>query len=253
MEAQKEYDVFLSYNHHDREEVEAIGEQLKEQGVKPWFDQWDLIPGRPWQRALEHQIERSKTAAVFFGAHDIGKWQELESNAFMREFAKRDCPVIPVILKSAPMDLDLPLFLQGMHQVDFRKERPHPLEKLIEGITTVKPNLPPLKSEPKDQDYTYQFSRDGNKGMVQFTLNGTMHTLNFLRKDNLFANQVFSLKRGQQVVARLEMPFATFKAEEKSVAFKIDGVDCLFTVKMSAVTSIISVKLVVGGIEVFHN
>lgn len=42
-----DFDVFLCYSKEDRREVKKIGEQLKEKGVLPWLDEWELRPGLP--------------------------------------------------------------------------------------------------------------------------------------------------------------------------------------------------------------
>ena len=47
------FDVFLCHNSRDKPRVKQIGEELKQQGVLPWLDEWELRPGLPWQRALE--------------------------------------------------------------------------------------------------------------------------------------------------------------------------------------------------------
>lgn len=133
--ATQDFDVFLCYNSQNRPEVKLIGEQLKLYGILPWFDQWELRPGLPWQRALEKQIDKIKTAAVFVGNDGIGPWQQMEVEAFLREFVKRGCPVIPVVLSSAPKKPALPLFLNGMTWVDFRIQDPTPLKRLLWGIT----------------------------------------------------------------------------------------------------------------------
>ncbi len=89
----------------------------------------------PWQRALEEQIARIKTAAVFIGKDGISPWQRHELDAFLREFANRGRPVIPVLLPYASKEPELPIFLQGMTWVDFRSQEPAPLKQLIWGIT----------------------------------------------------------------------------------------------------------------------
>jgi hypothetical protein len=94
--------------------LKKIAEQLKEQGLLPWLDVWELRPGLPWQRALEQQIEHIQTAAVFVGKDGIGPWQQMELEAFLREFVNRGCPVIPVLLDYAPKEPKLPVFLRGM-------------------------------------------------------------------------------------------------------------------------------------------
>jgi hypothetical protein len=129
------FDVFLCYNDKDKSEVKKIGEKLKERGILPWLDEWELRPGLPWQSLLEDQIEQIKSAAMFVGKEGIGPWQRQELDAFLREFAKRGSPVIPVLLEYAPSEPQIPVFLRAMTWVDFRKQNPDPLEQLIWGIT----------------------------------------------------------------------------------------------------------------------
>ena len=134
-----DFDVFLCYNNVDKAAVKKIGEQLKERGIFPWLDDWELRPGIPWQHLLEEQIGQIKSAAIFVGKNAIGPWQQQELEAFLREFAKRGCPVIPVLLTTAQRKPQLPIFLSGMTWVDFRKQDPDPLERLIWGITGERP------------------------------------------------------------------------------------------------------------------
>jgi hypothetical protein len=129
------FDVFLCHNSKDKPEVKVIANQLKERGLLPWLDEWELRPGVPWQRTLEEQITKVKSAAVFIGGSGIGPWQDMEQTAFIRQFMKRNCPVIPVFLPEAPKDLALPTFLEGQMSVDFRRLAPDPLNQLIWGIT----------------------------------------------------------------------------------------------------------------------
>ncbi len=137
----RDFDVFLCYTGLDKAPVKEIGEQLKERGILPWLDEWELRPGIPWQRLLEEQIGNIKSAAIFVGKNGRGPWQQLEIEAFLREFAKRNCPVIPVLLATAPKKSQpsLPIFLSGMTWVDFRKRNSDPLERLIWGITGQRP------------------------------------------------------------------------------------------------------------------
>lgn len=130
-----EFDVFLCHRSTDKPAVRAISERLKQRGLRPWLDSEQLRPGFPWQRALEEQITRIKSVAVVVGQSDVGPWQELEIEAFLRQFVRRACPVIPVILPAAAGTLTLPAFLEGMQWVDFRVADPDPLEQLIWGIT----------------------------------------------------------------------------------------------------------------------
>ena len=133
----KAFDVFLSYNNKDRAEVKEIARQLKERGMKPWLDEWEIRPGLSWQDALEKQIDQIHAAAVFVGKEGIGPWQHMEMNAYLRKFVRRGSPVIPVLLKDAQKEPPLPVFLQEMHYVDFRTPNQEfdPIDQMIWGIT----------------------------------------------------------------------------------------------------------------------
>lgn len=239
----QEFDVFLCYNHLDREEVEVIGRQLQKERINPWFDAWESPSEQPWQRKLEEQIAYIKSAAIFIGAHGIRNWPETE--AFLRDFVSRNRPIIPAFLKNAPPEADTPHFLQEMAWVDFRNRHPDPLERLIWNIRGGG------SSRPTNVRVTYQPSREGNKGTIIFVLRGIEYTLEYLRRDNI-THQIFTLQWHQQDLVRLVLPFATLKPLEKYEEFHLDDVPCLFTVKMSAITSIIRVKLEVGEEEVFR-
>ena len=135
-----EFDVFLCHNSEDKEAVIDIAEQLERSGLRPWLDEWELRPGLSWQYALEQQISKIATAAVFVGESGLGPWQKQEIYAFLNEFVSRGCPVIPVILANAPKRDELPIFLKSNTWVDFRRQRPDPMERLIWGITGKKPS-----------------------------------------------------------------------------------------------------------------
>jgi hypothetical protein len=77
------------------------------------------------------------------GAAGIGPWEDMEMRGFLSQFAYRGCAVIPVLLKKAPSQPPLPLFLKQFHFVDFRNSKPDPFALLIWGITGRKPSKLP--------------------------------------------------------------------------------------------------------------
>jgi hypothetical protein len=130
-----DFDVFLCHNSKDKPEVKRIGEELRRRKLKVFLDEWDLPPGKFWRTALESQIQTVRSAAVFFGQHGIGDWQNVEITALLEQLVKKDRAVIPVFLPSAAPDLQLPPFLSGVTYVDFRVGAPAAMERLIWGIT----------------------------------------------------------------------------------------------------------------------
>jgi len=128
-----EFDVFLCHNAEDKPAVRELAQQLRERGLRPWLDERELRPGLPWQRVLEDQIQSIPAAVVIVGSR-VSPWQDQELGAFLRQFARRRCPVIPVLLPGSERP-DLPTFLDGMTWVDLAVSDPDPLDQLEWGIT----------------------------------------------------------------------------------------------------------------------
>ena len=134
------YDVFLCHNSDDKGAVKDIAVKLKQNGILPWLDAWEIRPGTDWQAALEHQIKKIDSAAVFISSAEFGPWQDLEKKALLQQFLTRGRPMIPVILPKYEGEPSLPFFLGMLHYVDFREADSDPMGQLIWGITGKKPD-----------------------------------------------------------------------------------------------------------------
>jgi nucleotide-binding universal stress UspA family protein len=132
-EAAAEFDVFLCHNWEDKPAVRELAERLRERGLRPWLDERELRPGFPWQPKLEDVIAEIPAAAVIVGSR-MGPWQNQEHAAFLRQFVRRHCAVVPVLLPGADPQ-DLPVFLDGLTYVDLAATVPDPIDQLVWGIT----------------------------------------------------------------------------------------------------------------------
>jgi len=133
------FDVFLSHNSRDKSRAVELAKHLESRGIKVWLDIKELIPGRPWQEALEQIIQTTSSAAILVSEAGLGPWEIPEMRACVQEFVRRKIPVIPVLMPGAPSQPELPLFLQQFTWVDLREGiTKHGLDLLIWGITGVK-------------------------------------------------------------------------------------------------------------------
>ncbi len=134
------FDVFLSHNSADKPTVIALAEALRDRKLHVWLDAWELVPGQPWQVALEQVIETVPSAAVIVGSDGIGPWEEPEMRACIDQCVQRKLAVIPVLLPGAPDKPKLPLFLRSYTWVDLRAGlNTDALDRLEWGITGIKP------------------------------------------------------------------------------------------------------------------
>ena len=135
----------MSYNRRNEDEVKDIAQRLEnEAGLRIWLDQWNLVPGEPWQEAIEEALDSCATCVVFWGPRGLGPWQHEEMRtALDRRVRERDYRVIPVLLPGCPEpeDRKMPPFLQRVTWVDFRKglDDLAAFKKLVAGIRGVAP------------------------------------------------------------------------------------------------------------------
>jgi hypothetical protein len=135
------FDAFASYDSEDWPEVQAIALRLKEVGIRTWVDKWELRPGDDWLKVLEAAMGETSVMLVFIGQKGelVSPYHEWEPRLFLQEMKTRNLRLIPVILKSAPRRVNLPLTLKSHHHVDFREDDPDSFERLVWGITGKKP------------------------------------------------------------------------------------------------------------------
>jgi hypothetical protein len=107
MAEEARYDVFLSHNSADKPAVEELARRLIKASVQPWLDTWNLIPGEPFQEAIEEALDRCAMCAVFVGPSGTGPWQNEEMRAAIQRRVEegrggeRPFRVIPVLLPGA--------------------------------------------------------------------------------------------------------------------------------------------------------
>ena len=134
------FDVFLSHNSADKPTVIELATILQQRNLRVWLDAWELVPGRPWQEAIEQVIATATSAAVLVGKDGIGPWEEPEMRACLDECVRRRMSVIPVLLPGAPTKPPLPLFLRNLTWVDLRAGLTDAgIDRLEWGVTGIKP------------------------------------------------------------------------------------------------------------------
>ena len=84
----KRYDVFLSHSSPDKVAVENLAQRLRQEGLEPFLDRWHLVPGAPWQEALEEALDQSRTSAIFLGPEGLGPWQNEEMRGALNQRAR---------------------------------------------------------------------------------------------------------------------------------------------------------------------
>jgi tetratricopeptide (TPR) repeat protein len=144
------FHVFLSHSGADKPAVEELAVRLRREGIEPWLDKWNLVPGDPWQPAIERALDDCAACAVVIGAGGVGAWQNEEMRAAITRRVvdgSERFRVIPVLLPGVdrPERGRLPSFLLATTWVEFRRslEDAEAFHQLICGIQGREPGAGP--------------------------------------------------------------------------------------------------------------
>ena len=137
------FDVFLAHNSADKPQVKAIAEELKRRGLKPWLDEEQIAPGKPFQDVIQQAIPQVKSVAIFIGERGLGDWQVAELRSAHTQSIKKGIPVIPVLLPNVNEIPEQLIFLQQYNWVNFVEgiDDREALDNLAWGISGKKAKL----------------------------------------------------------------------------------------------------------------
>ena len=151
--ADRPYDVFLAHNSTDKATVRQVARRLTLDGMRVWFDEWEIPAGRSYQVEMERGIRTARCLATFVGRHGDGAWTRNEEElALVHATRRADFRVFRVLLPGAadPADPSTLSFADIKSWVDLRADldRPSGLDRLKRAIA----GLPP--DEPADTEPT---------------------------------------------------------------------------------------------------
>ncbi len=94
------YDIFLSYSSKDKPVVRALAKQLKTEGLRVWFDEWEIRPGDMIGKSIEEGLDASRILALAISRHAFeSEWATLESETFrFRDPTNKDRRFVPLRL-----------------------------------------------------------------------------------------------------------------------------------------------------------
>lgn len=124
MADQFEFDVFLSHSSKDKAVVRDLAVRLKNDGLRIWFDEWEVKPGDSSPKKIETGLEQSRTLVLCMSANAFGAdWAGLEDNTFrFRDPLSQERRFIPLRLDDTPTKAALAQFLCLDWNVEKRAE-----------------------------------------------------------------------------------------------------------------------------------
>jgi small GTP-binding protein len=178
------YDVFLSHSAKDKAVARAVAERLRADGVRVWFDEWELKPGDSIPAKIEEGLEHSRVLVLCMSANAFGSdWAQLESHTFrFKDPLNKERRFIPLRLDDAPIRGSLAQF---SYITWGTKQRKKEYVKLLEACRPPTKPKPVRKKAARKQFaekaiqldykaakiYAYGFSPDGNRALTGATDN----------------------------------------------------------------------------------
>lgn len=106
------YDVFFSYSSQDKAVVLTLTERLRADGLRVWFDNWEIRAGDSIPAKIEAGLEQSRVLVLCMSANAFGsEWAQLESYTFRyRDPLNTERRFIPLRLDAAPIKGSLAQF-----------------------------------------------------------------------------------------------------------------------------------------------
>jgi small GTP-binding protein len=123
------YDVFLSHSSADVTIVRNLATRLKEDGLRVWFDEWQILPGDLIGLKIEEGLEESRTLLLFMSSNSFASdWVTLErQTALFRDPTNAKRRFIPIRLDDCSIKDTLKQYLY----IDWRSESDEGYAKLL--------------------------------------------------------------------------------------------------------------------------
>jgi small GTP-binding protein len=172
------YDVFLSHSSKDKAVVRPLAERLRADGLRVWFDEWELHPGDNLPSKIEEGLEQSRVLVLCMSAHAFGSdWAQLEAGTLrFRDPLNNDRRFIPLRLDDAHIKGSLAQFIYINRLLDDREQeyaklldacRPPATPKAVRKKTARKQIAEKaIKLDYESRIYAYAFDPDGKRALT---------------------------------------------------------------------------------------
>jgi formylglycine-generating enzyme required for sulfatase activity len=125
--------VFLCHSSRDKNNVRKLYNKLRAEGIKPWFDEEDLLPGQRWPEEISKAVSSADAVLICISRNSVDRAGYVQKEIKQALDVADQQPegsifVIPVRLEKC----NIPERLRNLHCVDLFEERGY--KKLIQAL-----------------------------------------------------------------------------------------------------------------------
>ena len=125
--------VFLCHSSADKPTVRELYRRLRSDGVNPWFDEEDLLPGQLWEKEIPKAVRSSSAVIVCISQNSVEKTGYVQKEVSCALDAAEEQPEGRIFLIPAKLeDCDVPDRLKHLHWVNLFE--PHGYERLLKAL-----------------------------------------------------------------------------------------------------------------------
>jgi hypothetical protein len=124
--------VFISYSHHDRQQVDVIAERLRTDGHEVWIDSLQLKPGDNISQRVHQGLATANAVVFVISSNSLhSEWVQQEFAAIaLQQLSTSERRIIPIRLD----DCEVPSYLADRLYIDFSADFVHGLEQLSHAL-----------------------------------------------------------------------------------------------------------------------
>jgi WD40 repeat protein len=174
-----EFDVFISHSSKDKAVIRDLAERLRADGLRVWFDEWNIRPGDSIPAKIEDGLEQSRVLVLCMSAQAFGSdWAQLEAGTFrFRDPLNKGRRFIPLRMDEAPLKGSLAQLLYVNWQAENREKeyaklldacRPAEKKAEVTGVQVVPERAAEMaiRLETDVPIHTYAFDPTGKRALT---------------------------------------------------------------------------------------
>ena len=131
--------IFLAHADEDKPYIRKLYKKLKDNGLEPWLDEEDLMPGAKWDDKIEEAIKNARFFLACLSAHSVAKngYVQKELRIALKEL-ERKAPGAIYFIPTLIEDIELPDITVGTIRLkDYQAAKifnEEGLQKLIKSL-----------------------------------------------------------------------------------------------------------------------
>lgn len=151
--ANRKLNVFLCHASEDKQAIRELYQRLKADGVDPWLDEEDLLPGQQWEIEIPKAVRNADVVLVCLSNHTLDKDGYVQKETqFALDAVNKLSPDNIYLIPARLEECFVPDSLKRWHWVDLFDERGYP--RLLKALQARANNLGCIQPEVATSETT---------------------------------------------------------------------------------------------------